>query len=325
MSQPHPLIIAHRGAAALWPENSLGAFEKAIEMGVDGIELDIQCLKDGTLIVYHDDRLRPAHAQKDGVWLSAPTPRLVELRYDDLRGIDIGTDRGRLHEPDFTPIENSAIPRFTEVLDLIDRKASADFLIYAELKTNMIAENEALELAARFCETLLNWKSISDFEKQIVVVSFDWRCLDYVRAQFPNIRHGYTTLPFADTDPSGSVKKTEADSPTDQKEDAPKEVLRALSARGAPWWNGHDWRLSACADHAEAVLKAMSQAKAHGWCAYGRDVDAHYARHAHDLGLNIHAWTINDRQNAERLSALGVASLITDRPDLLIRSGDLTG
>ena len=50
------LIIGHRGAAALLPENTLGSFAKAIELGVDAIELDVYAI-DGRLLVIHDDTL----------------------------------------------------------------------------------------------------------------------------------------------------------------------------------------------------------------------------------------------------------------------------
>lgn len=48
------LIWAHRGASGYAPENSMQAFEKAIEMGADGIELDVQLTKDGELVIIHD-------------------------------------------------------------------------------------------------------------------------------------------------------------------------------------------------------------------------------------------------------------------------------
>ena len=50
-----PLIWAHRGASGYLPENTLPAFEKAIEQGADGIELDIHKTKDGELVVIHDE------------------------------------------------------------------------------------------------------------------------------------------------------------------------------------------------------------------------------------------------------------------------------
>ncbi len=49
-----PLIIAHRGASAVEPENSLAAFRAAGRLGADGVELDIHATADGALIVHHD-------------------------------------------------------------------------------------------------------------------------------------------------------------------------------------------------------------------------------------------------------------------------------
>lgn len=49
-----PKIYAHRGASAVAPENTLPAFEKALELGADGIELDVQATADGMLVVLHD-------------------------------------------------------------------------------------------------------------------------------------------------------------------------------------------------------------------------------------------------------------------------------
>lgn len=53
-----PIVIAHRGASSISPENTLPAFIKAIEMGCDGIELDVQLSKDGYVMVIHDDSLQ---------------------------------------------------------------------------------------------------------------------------------------------------------------------------------------------------------------------------------------------------------------------------
>lgn len=49
-----PLVIAHRGASAYEPENSLAAFQRALEQGADGIELDVHATLDGELVVHHD-------------------------------------------------------------------------------------------------------------------------------------------------------------------------------------------------------------------------------------------------------------------------------
>lgn len=53
-----PLIIGHRGAKGIAPENSLSGFKKAVELGIDGIELDVHLTKDGKLAVIHDMDLK---------------------------------------------------------------------------------------------------------------------------------------------------------------------------------------------------------------------------------------------------------------------------
>ena len=53
-----PLIIAHRGASAEAPENTLAAFRRALDLRVDGIELDVQITRDGVPVVFHDSALR---------------------------------------------------------------------------------------------------------------------------------------------------------------------------------------------------------------------------------------------------------------------------
>lgn len=73
-------IIAHRGASAERPENTLSAFERALEIGVDAIETDLLVTKDNHLVTRHDDLI-----QKDGVW------RYVrDLTLPELQSIDVG-------------------------------------------------------------------------------------------------------------------------------------------------------------------------------------------------------------------------------------------
>lgn len=55
--KPATLLAAHRGGAALWPENSLLAFRNAIALGADFIEFDVHLSKDGQLVVIHDPTL----------------------------------------------------------------------------------------------------------------------------------------------------------------------------------------------------------------------------------------------------------------------------
>ena len=72
------LVIAHRGASAEEQENTLPAFERAIELGADYVEFDVQAASDGGLVVFHDlrlDRLTPA----SGPLRAYPLAELREL------------------------------------------------------------------------------------------------------------------------------------------------------------------------------------------------------------------------------------------------------
>jgi glycerophosphoryl diester phosphodiesterase len=64
-------LIAHRGGAGLRVENTLAAFENAIELGADGAELDVNLTRDGQVVVHHDDVLNGAYCRRDdGTWPS---------------------------------------------------------------------------------------------------------------------------------------------------------------------------------------------------------------------------------------------------------------
>jgi glycerophosphoryl diester phosphodiesterase len=74
-----PLIIAHRGASAERPENTLAAFRRAVALKADGIELDVQLTRDGVPVVFHDDSLRRLTGKRGR--LTAKTwPELEPLR-----------------------------------------------------------------------------------------------------------------------------------------------------------------------------------------------------------------------------------------------------
>ena len=110
-----PLVIAHRGARKYAPENSVPAFKKAFEMGLDGVEFDVMSSSDGVPVVVHDDNLTKLtnlhiHVHK--------TPHI------DLNNIDIG---GKFN-PYFS---GEIIPTLKEILELF---ANTNMLLNIELK-----------------------------------------------------------------------------------------------------------------------------------------------------------------------------------------------
>ena len=75
------LIIAHRGASSIAPENTLKAFQKAIDLNADFIEFDVYKSKDGELVIWHDAEI----SQKDG-----QMSFIKDLKLEKLKSIDVG-------------------------------------------------------------------------------------------------------------------------------------------------------------------------------------------------------------------------------------------
>ena len=77
---PTPLIIGHRGASAVAPENTIAAFQAAIDAGADGIEFDVRLSRDGVPVVIHDDTLYRTHGIRQ---------RVGEMTLNDLNKVDV--------------------------------------------------------------------------------------------------------------------------------------------------------------------------------------------------------------------------------------------
>jgi len=113
------LIIGHRGAAGLEPENTLRSFARALEIGVDAIELDVYCV-DGHLVVIHDDTLeRTTNGHGD----------VMATSFDALRRLDAGG--------------GERIPTLEEVFAAMP----AGFTVNVELKGKGTAEPVARSIA----------------------------------------------------------------------------------------------------------------------------------------------------------------------------------
>lgn len=109
-----PLNIAHRGASRLAPQNTLAAFEKALEAGADGVEFDVQLCADGVPVVIHDAKV---DATTDG------TGRVAAMSLAQLRQLDAGSSFG----PAF---RGERIPTLSEVMAVLGQK----LLLNIELK-----------------------------------------------------------------------------------------------------------------------------------------------------------------------------------------------
>ena len=165
-----PLIIAHRGASALAPENTLAAFQKAIADGAEGLEFDVRLSKDGVVVVFHDATLERLTARKDLV---------SNLTAEELQKIDVGSWFNQ-HKPNRSndDFSKERIPTLRQLLDFLK-----DFkgLIYIELKCR---ESEAEKLSKAVCAVI----SDSPLLPNMIVKSFQLEVIPHIRRLCPTVR-----------------------------------------------------------------------------------------------------------------------------------------
>ena len=147
-----PWVVAHRGGSALGPENSLENFQKALELGVDAIELDIHQSADGHLMVIHDISLKRTHG--------------VDKRVDEL---------------DLTALQGYGVPTLQEAIDLVDGRC----VLVVEVKHPKGSRHQGIE------RRLVDLLAENELTTSALVISFDSVTLKRVHEIEPSIKTGF--------------------------------------------------------------------------------------------------------------------------------------
>lgn len=303
------LNIAHRGGAALWPENSLAAFRKAVSLGADGAELDVQLSRDGEVIVFHDYRLKTEICRNlEGNWLSRPTPRIKDLSFAELRAYDIGradpgTDYARNH-PDLLPMDGERIPLLSEVV-AVSKMSKKPFTLFVELKTSF-AERAVSAAPEALAEATVAVLKAHGYLQHTIFVGFDWPGLLHVKKIEPAAQCWFTTLDqswFGEGAPP-----PESDPPAEPALSA----IRYWAKEGiSPWAGGFD-----AVKYGGSILRAIKAAGGDGWFPTYTDATEVAVAEARALGLKVGAWTVDDPADMRTLS-VRLDAICTDRPDVL--------
>jgi glycerophosphoryl diester phosphodiesterase len=309
-----PLKIAHRGGTGLWPENTIEAFAKAIDLGAEGIELDVHLTRDKVLVVHHDETLKPAIARdSSGKWIEDPSIQIKDLTFEELQAYDVGrlqkeTKYGSRY-PQQSPIDGAKIPSLSAVIELLKSRAKPDFRLYLELKTAPLEPEtgaDPIELARAAADCI----EAHSFWSQVTFVSFDWKALQTVKEVYPQSKSRYTTFPFAWIDPDHELAVLD-------KAGSVSKRLRALSKEGSTWAAGIDWRTQPGDSFAEKTLHSIKAAGGDGWFGYFIDVTEELMVVAKQLGLQVSVWTVDETEDMRKMAELGVEAILTDRPDRL--------
>lgn len=170
-------VHGHRGARAVLPENTLPAFEYAIEQGVDAIEMDIAVTRDDVLVVSHDPVLNPEICRSRG------GSRVIrELTLEELKRWDCGSLVNPRY-PRQTPVPGARIPSLDEILALA---GCGRFLFNIELKISPQTP-QYTPAPERFAELVLAAIDRHGLRSRAMVQSFDFRPLRALKATAPGI------------------------------------------------------------------------------------------------------------------------------------------
>lgn len=283
----------HRGARGLLPENSLVSFAKAMSIGVTTLELDVNTTSDDIIVITHNPRLEPETTRKEnGEWLNKTGPAIRSLTLKELRTFDIGQLKPgtgyQARFPEQVSINGTRIPTLEELLHLIQRSGNEFVRLNIETKLHP-AKPELYLNPEELITALLGIVRKEGFMERITIQSFDWRTLQEIQRQAPDVPTGYLT-----------VERSFFDN----------------MQRGEPgpslWTAGFD-----IDTFSGSIPEMVKAAGGDIWSAHHRDVSSQSINQAHRLGLQVKVWTVNDMDSMESLINMGVDGIITDYPDRL--------
>jgi glycerophosphoryl diester phosphodiesterase len=294
-------LQAHRGSRGLMPENTLPAFAKGLSIGVTTLEMDAAITKDDVVLVSHDPAFN-ANITRDaqGRWLEKRGPLIKDLTYGQTQRYDVGrlkpdTNYARGF-PDQVPVDGTRLPKLSEVFDLVKRSGNKDVQFDIETKVFPLAPEDTLPPEV-FTRRLIAEIRKGGMAKRTMIQSFDWRTLQIVQKEAPEMRTVYLTArqSFLDNICTGAGAKSNATKPQECGE--------------SPWTAGFQLK-----EHG-SVPKMVKAARGHTWSPNYSDLDAEKVAEAKALGLVVIPWTVNDPVHIARMLDLGVDGIISDRPD----------
>ena len=239
-------IIAHRGANKRAPQNTLPAFEKAIEMGTDGFETDVHLSKDGVPVICHNYTIDET---------SNGTGEIEKMTLEQLKSYDFGS----YYDLKF---KGTPLPTLDEFLDLAVGKNLK--VLNIELKPEK--DTARRETLVRKTLDAVKARGLDDI---LLISSFSPEILEYIKQVDPICKTAFLY-------PAGYVRAHLAFIP-------PYKLMKKLQCHAA-----HPHKLCIRAD---------------------------FVKKAHEKGLEVNVWTIDESEDIRAMIEAGVDGIITDCPD----------
>ncbi len=290
-ARQHFDLEAHRGGRGLAPENTLAAFDNAIDLGVNTLELDIGLTADGVVVISHDTSLNPDHTRDaSGAWLAPKSGAairsltLAQLQTYDVGRLNPSSNYGKQFALQRAR-DGERIPTLAALFARVQARganaATVHFNIETKIDPTKPDETAAPEPMVRALLAEIDKAGMAD---RVTVQSFDWRTLALVGRLAPQLPRAYLTT--------------------------------ARTLKDSRWTAGLD--AGSFASVPQMVKAAAGNASGPLiWSPAYAGLTPAVIRQAHQLGLKVLPWTVNERADMLRLMDWGADGLITDYPDVL--------
>lgn len=298
---------AHRGGRGLHTEESLQGFARSIELGVSTLEMDIGITKDHVPVIWHDEFIMAEKCEDTApIYPNDPAYPYVgkhirDLTYNQILSLNCGFKQLEGF-PEQQVVWGNRIAALPEVFDLAKAYNATDLWYDIETKLNPVDTNSTFG-PQLFVDVILDAIFRAGVEDRVMIESFDWRSLPLVHERAPSI----PLVALAD-----------------------RTTLYINESGASPWFGGldiddYDGDLNAVAAALGANIispdyngsEDKDEAKSYGDDGFEFFTDRAFIDRAHELGLLVVPWTVEDRDTMAALVELGVDGIITDYPNVL--------
>jgi glycerophosphoryl diester phosphodiesterase len=176
-----PLVIGHRGAARVAPENTLASFVRALRDGADGIEFDVRLARDGVPVVIHDATLK-----RTAPTAAHPDASIASLSSSELSAVDVGSwFNRRFPARAVEAYERETIPTLASVFATVAPRCR---VLYVELKCETRGMTNITAEITNFVERVVAEVRAHGLERRVVIESFALPVVAEVKRIAPDLR-----------------------------------------------------------------------------------------------------------------------------------------
>lgn len=252
------MVIAHQGGELLRPSNTLAAFDHAVELGVDVLEMDIHQTADHVIVLMHDATV---DRTTDG------SGTIKEMTFAEIRELDAGyywtDDDGATYPYRGQGIQ---VPTLEEM-----------FQRYPKMRMNIEIKQETPSMVRPFCQLIRDY----NMADKILVGTFHQTAIEEFRKVCPH-------------------------------------VLTSMVEPEIQFFFGLNTVFLGPLFQAPGTAFQVPLTSSLPLIGEVNVITERFAHVAHSHNIQVHAWTINETAEMERLIEMGVDGIITDRPDLLL-------